>query len=461
MESLKDKINPKIIKNALSKLSKGSQALDIAYKDAIQRIDNQPEGHRGVAKDVISWIVHAKRRLTTEELREALAIEPGSKSLDEENFTEIEEVVNSCAGLVTIDDESHIIRLVHYTTEEYFQKCIGDWIPNAPERISVACLTYLTLDTFTTGACSTDEEFETRLTSNVLFDYASRHWADHLISSGTDVNDLALQFLLEGPLVQSTAQALFVNEYRYSGYSKSFPEKVTGLHLAAHFGLDKLLVLLVGRFDALNSRDGYSRTPLSYAAEAGHEAVVKLLLVRSGVDVNARDGKGQTPLSYAAEAGHETVVKLLLACSDADVNVNARDGKGRTPLSYAAEAGHEAMVKLLLACSDADVNVNVCDGQSQTPLPYVAEAGHEAVVKPLLARSDSDVNVNADDWGGRTPLSYAAARGREAVVKLLLARSDADVNACHWKGRTPLSYAVAAGHEAVMELLESHGALSE
>jgi hypothetical protein len=377
MESLKDKINPKIIKNALSKLSKGSEALDIAYQDAIQRIDDQPEGHRDVAKEVISWIVHAKRRLTTEELREALAIEPGSKILDEENFTEIEDMVNSCAGLVTIDDESHIIRLVHYTTEEYFQKRIGDWIPNAPGRISVACLTYLTLDTFTTGACGTDEEFKTRLASNVLFDYASRHWADHLISSGTDVNDLALQFLLEGPLVQSTAQALFVSEYRYSGYSQSFPEKVTGLHLAAHFGLDELLVLLVGRFDALNSRDGYGRTPLSYATASGHEAVVKLLLARSDADVNGRDRYGRMPLSYAAMRGHEAVVKLLLARSDGDVN--ARDEDGGTPLIYAVLRGHEAVVKLLLARSNADVNARLWL-LGQTPLSYAAARGYEAVV---------------------------------------------------------------------------------
>src|SRR3979490_1874835 len=103
MESLKDKLNPKKIMDALSKLSKGSDNLDIAYKDAIERIHAQPAGLRDLAQEVISWIVYAKRRLTTEELREALAIEPGSKSLDDDNFTEIEDIVNSCAGLVTID----------------------------------------------------------------------------------------------------------------------------------------------------------------------------------------------------------------------------------------------------------------------------------------------------------------------------------------------------------------------
>jgi ankyrin repeat protein len=38
---------------------------------------------------------------------------------------------------------------------------------------------------------------------------------------------------------------------------------------------------------------------------------MKLLLVHSDIDVNAGDWKSRTPLSYAAAAGHEAVVKLL------------------------------------------------------------------------------------------------------------------------------------------------------
>ena len=43
----------------------------------------------------------------------------------------------------------------------------------------------------------------------------------------------------------------------------------------------------------------------------GHEAVVKLLVERGDVEANSKDDSGQTPLSYAAEDGHEAVVKLL------------------------------------------------------------------------------------------------------------------------------------------------------
>jgi ankyrin repeat protein len=51
---------------------------------------------------------------------------------------------------------------------------------------------------------------------------------------------------------------------------------------------------------------------LSWAAESGHKAVVKLLLEK-GADMESKDAEyGQTPLSWAAESGHEAVIKLLL-----------------------------------------------------------------------------------------------------------------------------------------------------
>jgi len=82
---------------------------------------------------------------------------------------------------------------------------------------------------------------------------------------------------------------------------------------------------------------------------------VKLLLATRKVDVDVKDGNGRTPLSYAAEHGHEAVVKLLLETEGVDINVKD-EGYGRTPLSYAAEHGHEAVVKLLLADSRVDVD---------------------------------------------------------------------------------------------------------
>jgi hypothetical protein len=67
-------------------------------------------------------------------------------------------MVYVCAGLVTVDEESNIIRLVHYTTQECFERTQNDWFPNAETDVTIICVTYLSfrvfkliLDTFSKG----------------------------------------------------------------------------------------------------------------------------------------------------------------------------------------------------------------------------------------------------------------------------------------------------------------------
>jgi hypothetical protein len=116
-DSLLDKRTAKDVKSTLTKLSKGSAALNDAYRDALQRIKGQLGSDYTLAKNVLSWITFAKRPLTTAEICGALAVKPGEAELDPENVPHIEDLVSVCAGLVVVDPESDIIRLVHYTTQ--------------------------------------------------------------------------------------------------------------------------------------------------------------------------------------------------------------------------------------------------------------------------------------------------------------------------------------------------------
>ena len=70
----------------------------------------------------------------------------------------------------------------------------------------------------------------------------------------------------------------------------------------------------------------------SLAAENGHEAVMKLL--EKGAELDSEDRRGQTPLSLAAEKGHEAEVKLLL---EKGAELDSKDRRGRTPLSWVAK----------------------------------------------------------------------------------------------------------------------------
>ncbi|KAI9781882.1 MAG: hypothetical protein M1839_005676 [Geoglossum umbratile] len=466
LSSLDDKCTPKAIRNALKDFQKQSprsgedkkvQILDHAYKQAMERINRQKLGLKDLAKRVLSWITCTKRPLNTAELQHALAVEVGERELDKENFAQIKDMVSVCAGLITVDKESSIIRLVHYTMQEYFERTWATWFPDAQTAITKICLTYLSFDTFGTGFCPTDREFEARLELNPLYDYAARNWGHHaravstVIEQWPGVEQLIWDLLKNETNVSAASQAMMASRSDI-GYSQKVPRQIAGVHVAAYFGLAGTIMGLLKNGYNPDLEDSSRRTPLSWAAERGHEAVVKLLLAKDGVDINSKDSYGgQTPLSLAAERGHEAVVKLLLAKDGVDINSKDSYG-GQTPLWWAVERGHEAVVKLLLAKDGVDIN-SKDSYRGQTPIWWAAERGHEAVVKLLLAKDGVDIN-SKDSYGGQTPLSWAAERGHEAVVKLLLAKDGVDVNSKDsYSGQTPLSWAVERGHEAVVKLL--------
>lgn len=114
VDSLLDKRNKQKVLSTLHKLSKGSAALEDAYGEAISRIDGQLDEDRSLAKRALCWITYAQRPLTTEELCCALAIEPCDNALNNDNVFDVEDILSVCVGLVTVDEESGIIRLVHY-----------------------------------------------------------------------------------------------------------------------------------------------------------------------------------------------------------------------------------------------------------------------------------------------------------------------------------------------------------
>src|SRR3569833_3065415 len=88
----------------------------------------------------------------------------------------------------------------------------------------------------------------------------------------------------------------------------------------------------------------YNRTPLSLAAEDGHDAVARLLL-KKGAKIETTNEAGETPLSIAAAYRQEAITRLLL---EGGAEVEGSDMGSETPLSLATSAGHEAVARLLI-----------------------------------------------------------------------------------------------------------------
>ena len=191
-----------------------------------------------------------------------------------------------------------------------------------------------------------------------------------------------------------------------------------------------------------DSGDNGGRVPLSDASEAGHDAIVGLLLEK-GARVDIPDYDHCTPLWLAAANGHDTVVSQLLASGASPHTVNRSEHN--TPRHKAAAGGHQATVSVLM---DHGVDISVYNNLSLTPLSYAAEHGDVSIVNLLLkAGADPDGGSRAN---GETPLARAAAKSNDATVTTLLAHG-AIVNAAI--GESPLSRAAAGGHAAVVDLL--------
>ncbi|KAI9148801.1 ankyrin repeat [Paramyrothecium foliicola] len=466
VDSLTDKTSVTELKCALKKFQKQRSResgedgmhhlLNQAYEQAVERIDGQMPGFRLLGRRVLSWICCARRPLTTSELQHALAIKAKDAELDRDNLREIEDV-SVCCGLVTVDEESKILRLVHYTAQNYFDQAQNSWLRDAETEITTACVTYLSFDMFATGLCKTDKAFEQRLEDNPLYDYAARNWGNHARRASKDVNQMIMDLLaIEGKVLASSQAMLASKAFGGdSSYSQRVPGQMTCAHLAAWFGLADIIQSLKARCD-LDSPNSEGRTPLSFAAEHGHETAVAAILSEDGVVINAVDSRSnRTPLSWASGNGHSAVVKLLLAQENIKPNLEDRDAL--TPLSWAALGGHDGVVQLLLANDGVFPDSKAkWIYRARTPLSLAAIGGHGAVVELLLRTGKVDPDYKDD--GGQTPLSHAAHQGSEESVKALLATKNIAIDSLDHRGFTPLWLAMIHGKVSIAKLLLGHGA---
>jgi len=121
----------------------------------------------------------------------------------------------------------------------------------------------------------------------------------------------------------------------------------TALHLAAFFGQDDAVRLLLARgADPDAPGTGWmTGTPLNSAASAGHAATVDLLL-EAGADPDAVQRGGWTPLHSAAHNGDALTVELLLAHG---ADPSATDDDGRSVADMARENGDPATIRAIQA----------------------------------------------------------------------------------------------------------------
>ena len=298
------------------------------------------------------WISHAERLLTADDLCHALAIELGSTDFNTSNIPSITTLANCCQGLITVNKEASAVRLIHFTLKDYLS-AHPDIFSGPHAVMGEICLTYLNSQQVkpipgTTGL----------LRGKPFLKCCSLYWGVHAKRELSNcARSLALELLREYDGHISAAillkleclSELDLDEDLEFDSSGSF----SGLHCASFFGIFEIVAALIetGCYN-LNRGDFRGYTPLAWAAEKGHEEVVKLLLGREEVDPDIPEEHGRTPFMFAALRGHERVAKILLGRDE--VNPGEPDVSNQTPLLVAARGGHEEVVKMLLGREEID-----------------------------------------------------------------------------------------------------------
>jgi hypothetical protein len=108
MDSLTTKTNRRQILDALESLP---AEVDV-YDETMKRITRQNRHHASLAERVLSWIVYSQRPLSLIELRHALAVSSEMVAMDLDAIDDEYSLTSVCAGLVVVDDNSGVIRLV-------------------------------------------------------------------------------------------------------------------------------------------------------------------------------------------------------------------------------------------------------------------------------------------------------------------------------------------------------------
>lgn len=432
LDSLSTKTTMRKLKSALHTLPEG---LEETYDEVWRRIESQNRDDAELATRVIYWIFYAIMPLTVAGLQHALAVEPGDTFLDNDNITSKDLLVSACAGLVLIQQESGTVEFVHQTTQEYFERTAAQHFPSARKKILRSCLTYLLLDEIDCGFCYLDQETMTCQEKWPFLQYASYLWSYHARGDLEESEEeLVMKVLKQDFDLSSFVKIRLGGPNKSEPFTRRFPRRVSELSVAARYGLCHMVRVLLAAGADVTLTDDFEMKPLGWAAVAGHDEVVRLLLE------HRVDQEKDFALLLATCNGRETVVRVLLEYGT-DVNATAY---GTSSLFFAARRGDIPLVELL-----------VNDGLSADLAPFkiAVDNEHDQVVQILL---DKYLDVDSRDSQGRTALHYSCANGRLFLFEQLLRRGS-DPRALDEQNRTCLHHAASAGSAKILSRLLEEG----
>src|SRR5205807_5356906 len=95
--------------------------------------------------EALMWVSNSERPLQASELCHALGVKIGSRDLDPESVPTTRILLGCSLGLLTVEESSSTVRLVHFTLQEYLSNNAG-LFQSAHSMMAEVCLTYLNFE---------------------------------------------------------------------------------------------------------------------------------------------------------------------------------------------------------------------------------------------------------------------------------------------------------------------------
>lgn len=422
MGSLGQCRNVREIRNILANLPRTVVSI---YKEAVDRVESD-QAHAKLALRTLSILVHARRQLHLRELQHFLAVNSGDPDLDEEAIIDKDLLLSICAGLVIADEKAKVVRLVHFTAQEYFDQIRTSIFPDGDQEMGLLCLTYLSFSSFKD---ITTLVFSRSITRYLLLRYIVCHWKEHISDhqdalksqllvffNNAELRHAYLYFIVlygdscsySGQLIDSNPLTFYTGSATLKDYRR-FKHSFTNIHAAAVSGLLKVTDWLISTSGVnINSVDEIGRTPLLCSCFKGCINVVALL------------ANGSNQREMVAKYKNTLAMTRLLLGHGADPNIP--DAHCRTPLLLASESGDESLVKLLL---DHGAKTDTPFDKEDSPFVRASRHGHKAVVRLLLKHG---ANINNQGRSGTALMAAAGPHSTQELVQLLIIEQRANIS---------------------------------
>ncbi|KAH6884376.1 hypothetical protein BKA70DRAFT_1084358, partial [Coprinopsis sp. MPI-PUGE-AT-0042] len=153
--------------------------IEDVYHQTWQRILEQKSSHVVLAKATLVWVRSSSRSMTIEELERAVATSPKNYKFEPNRLAPGTTLMALCRGLVTFEEQSRLVRLVHYTAKDTLQGLFHDSFPHPHSHLAMVCMAYLAQCGFQNTTINSEDAFIAARQADPLLAYASDAWAVH------------------------------------------------------------------------------------------------------------------------------------------------------------------------------------------------------------------------------------------------------------------------------------------